>query len=265
MYTYMCIVRGRQALENTRTQNTYVLRFELCKRTQIPISRPLQVEGVFILISFSGSAHFNIKFICIFFFFSLFPFLPRARTLVSQPAVVSSSPCERMAHQQILINGNQTQPGNLHTIQHYLVNNQIHSTSSTVPQQNVHVQIVKQDPQRYVIQNRQYVQQQQQQLQQHQSSQNGNAQSQMVQVSAHPPQQTMHQQQQEIPIYWLIVEIESNNEQNCYGLVESKDVMGSPPFDTLNTGKLVLINGEPGKPQIRATVVMASRELLLMK
>lgn len=168
-----------------------------------------------------------------------------------------------MAHQQILINGNQTQPGNLQTIQHYLVNNQIHSTPSTVPQQNVHVQIVKQDPQRFVIQNRQYVQQQQQ-LQQHQSSQNGNAQSQMVQVSTHPPQQTMHQQQQEIPIYWLIVEIESNNEQNCYGLVEAKDVMGSPPFETLNTGKLVLINGEQGKPQIRATVVMASREFLLI-
>lgn len=146
-----------------------------------------------------------------------------------------------MSNQQILINGNQTQPGNLHTIQHYLVNNSIHSQSN-LPQQNVHVQIVKQDPPRYLIQNRQYMQQ---------SNPNAAGQNQLIPIQ----QQQPPQQQQESP-YWLLVEIESNSELNSYALVESKDVIQNPQLDSLTTGTLVLINLN-GKQQ-RATVVMAS-------
>lgn len=103
---------------------------------------------------------------------------------------------------------------------------------SDQPHQNVHVQIVKQEQaqQRFII-NRQYIQQAQ------------------VQALQQP-------QLQEPQVYWLLVEIESNNELNSYALVESKDVVGQPMLETLNTGKLVIvsINGK----QRRATVVMAS-------
>lgn len=60
-------------------------------------------------------------------------------------------------------------------------------------------------------------------------------------------------------LYWLLVEIESDNDCNSYALVDSKDVYGHPPLGSLNTGKLVVvtINGK----QRRATVVMASREI----
>jgi hypothetical protein len=61
-------------------------------------------------------------------------------------------------------------------------------------------------------------------------------------------------------IYWLLVEIESNNELNSYALVESKDVVGQPVLESLNTGKLVIVNIS-GK-QRRATVVMASSKQL---
>lgn len=140
-----------------------------------------------------------------------------------------------MSHQQqILINGNGT--SGLQTLQHYLVNNHITATNDQQPHTaNVHVQIVKQEQaqQRYII-NRQYGQQIQ------------NTQTQII------------QQQPDLQIYWLLVEIESNNELNSYALVESKDVVGQPLLETLNTGKLVIIsiNGK----QRRATVVMASSE-----
>lgn len=142
-----------------------------------------------------------------------------------------------MSHQQqILINGNGT--SGLQTLQHYLVNNHITSTNDQPHTANVHVQIVKQEQaqQRFII-NRQYGQQ-----------------IQNTQVV---------QQQSELQIYWLLVEIESNNELNSYALVESKDVVGQPLLETLNTGKLVIINIS-GK-QRRATVVMASSELKIRK
>jgi hypothetical protein len=133
-----------------------------------------------------------------------------------------------MSHQQILINGNGTAANTLQTLQHYLVNNHTSDQSN----QNVHVQIVKQEQaqQRYII-NRQYIQQQN-------------------------PQIVQQQPMQETQLYWLLVEIESNNELNSYALVEAKDVVGQPMLDTLNTGKLVIVNIS-GK-QRRATVVMAS-------
>ena len=134
-----------------------------------------------------------------------------------------------MSNQQILINGNGTN-GTMQTLQHYLVNNHIPTNQ---PHQNVHVQIVKQEQQqqRFII-NRQYLQQ----------------------------TQNNSQQQQELQVYWLLVEIESNNELNSYALVESKDVVGLPLLESLNTGKLVIVNIN-GK-QRRATVVMASSEFL---
>jgi hypothetical protein len=137
-----------------------------------------------------------------------------------------------MSHQQILINGNGATGNTLQTLQHYLVNNHIPATSDQ-PHQNVHVQLVKQEQaqHRFII-NRQYVQ-------------------------PHNPQ-PVQIAQQETQVYWLLVEIESNNELNSYALVESKDVVGHPLLETLNTGKLVIVNVS-GK-QRRATVVMASSE-----
>jgi hypothetical protein len=95
------------------------------------------------------------------------------------------------------------------------------------------VQIVKQEQQaqRFII-NRQFLQVQQQ------------------------PQHIQIQQVVPDPIYWLIVEIESNNEINSYAFVESKDVVGNPPLESLTTGKLVIVN--INNKQRRATVVMAS-------
>lgn len=143
----------------------------------------------------------------------------------------------RMSHQQILINGNGT---TAQTLQHYLMSNHI-PNSSDHQNQNVQVQIVKQEQaqqisqQRFII-NRQYLQQNQ---------------NQTVQV--------LHQQ--ELQIYWLIVDIESNNELNTYALVESKDVVGLPPLESLGTGKLVIVNIN-GK-QRRATVVISSSIIFL--
>jgi hypothetical protein len=139
-----------------------------------------------------------------------------------------------MSHQQpILINGNG--PAGLQTLQHYLVNNQITATNDQPHTANVHVQIVKQEQaqQRFIINRHQYSQQIQ------------NAPAQIL-IQSEPQ------------VYWLLVEIESNNELNSYALVESKDVVGQPLLETLNTGKLVVvvINGK----QKRATVVMASSE-----
>lgn len=136
-----------------------------------------------------------------------------------------------MSHQHVLINGNGPTGT---TLQHYLVNNHIPNTSDHA-NQNVHVQIVKQEQaqQRFIL-NRQYLQQNQ---------------NQTIQV--------VHQQ--ELRIYWLIVDIESNSELNTYVLVESKDVIGQPPLESLGTGKLVIVNIN-GK-QRRATVVMASGKL----
>lgn len=143
----------------------------------------------------------------------------------------------RMSHQQNIINGNSTSANNLQTLQHYLVNNHIQQPDQLQmnTNSNVHVQIVKQEQaqQRFII-NRQYIQQSQ-----------GPPQVKLVQIEAHA--------------YWLIVEIESNNELNSYALVESKDVIGQPSLDSLNTGKLVIVslNGK----QSRATVVMASSKM----
>jgi hypothetical protein len=143
-----------------------------------------------------------------------------------------------MSHQQqILINGNGA--NSLQTLQHYLVNNQIVGAGDQQQQQqhtaNVHVQLVKQEQaqQRYIINRHQYSQQ----------------------IQNNPAQIVIQQEQQ---IYWLLVEIESNNELNSYALVEARDVVGQPLLETLNTGKLVVvtINGK----QKRATVVMASSE-----
>lgn len=145
----------------------------------------------------------------------------------------------RMSHQQLLINGTVPNGNTLQTLQHYLVNNNLPSTSSDLHNQNVHVRIVKQEQaqQSYII-NRQYIQQ-----------------TPNVQVQAIP---------QHLPeIYWLLVEIESNNGLNSYALVESKDVVGQPMLESLNTGKLVIVI-ITGK-QTRATVVMASRKFKVLK
>lgn len=141
-----------------------------------------------------------------------------------------------MSHQQpqhILINGNGASTGTPLTLQHYLVNNHIQKPLDQMqPNQNVHVQIVKQEQaqQRFII-NRQYIQQ----------------------VQSSPLQR-------EPPVYWLLVEVDSNNELNSYALVESKDVVGQPLVETLSTGKLVVVNLN-GR-QSRATVVMASSKSL---
>lgn len=128
---------------------------------------------------------------------------------------------QQQQHVLIASNGSSTNP----TLQHYLVNNHMSNGSES---KNVHVQIVKQEQaQRYVL-NRQFV----------------------------PNQQQIHDQTQFQKIYWLIVEIESNNELNSYALVESKDVIGIPQLETLTTGKLVIVN--LNNKQKRATVVMAS-------
>ena len=138
-----------------------------------------------------------------------------------------------MNHQQqqqhILINGNAGVTSNPITLQHYLVNNHIQKPSDQNQQsQNVHVQIVKQEQaqQRYIL-NRQYVHQTQ---------------------SPHV--------QHEPPIYWVLVEIDSNNELNSYALVESKDIVGQPLEETLSTGNSIVVNIN-GR-QSKATVVMHS-------
>lgn len=142
-----------------------------------------------------------------------------------------------MSHQQLLINGTGSNGNTLQTLQHYLVNNHLPNTADQ-PHQNVHVQIVKQEQaqQRFII-NRQYIQQGQ---------------------NVHVQAIHQHQPQLDPMVYWLLVEVESNNELNSYALVESKDVVGQPVLETLNTGKLVIVNIS-GK-QRRATVVMASSE-----
>jgi hypothetical protein len=139
-----------------------------------------------------------------------------------------------MSHQHVLINGNGQSANTLQNLQHYLVNNHLPNPSDQ-PHQNVHVQIVKQEQaqQRYII-SRQYGQ---------------------------APTVQIQPQKQDLPIYWLLVEIESNSELNSYALVESKDVVGQPMLDSLNTGKLVIVNIS-GK-QRRATVVMASSKCKL--
>lgn len=132
----------------------------------------------------------------------------------------------------VLINANGNANASNPTLQHYLSNNHI-SNGNDGNMKNVHVQIVKQEQQaqRFII-NRQFIQAQQQ------------------------PQHIQIQQVVAEQIYWLIVEIESNNEINSYAFVESKDVVGNPPLETLTTGKLVIVN--INNKQRRATVVMAS-------
>lgn len=136
----------------------------------------------------------------------------------------------------VLINANGNATVANPTLQHYLTNNHISNANDPNSTKNVHVQIVKQEQQaqRFII-NRQFIQQ---------------------------PQHIQIQQQQVMiePVYWLIVEIESNNEINSYAFVESKDVVGMPPLETLTTGKLVIVN--INNKQRRATVVMASSKLL---
>ncbi|CRK93791.1 CLUMA_CG007319, isoform A [Clunio marinus] len=135
----------------------------------------------------------------------------------------------RMNHQShILINGTtSTAP-----LQYYVGNNTQNTNGSDSQNQNVHVQLVKegQAHQRYII-NRQY---------QNTSS---------VQIIPHCSENS-------VELYWLIVEIESNNEVNSYSLVESKNVVGLPPLKSLSTGKMITIiaNGM----HRRATVVLAS-------
>jgi hypothetical protein len=60
--------------------------------------------------------------------------------------------------------------------------------------------------------------------------------------------------------FWLIVEIESDNELNSYALVESKDIVGLHSIDSLTTGKLIVVNIDDF--QKKATVVMASSEYI---
>ena len=122
------------------------------------------------------------------------------------------------------------------TLQHYLTSNNHILANDQLGgvMKNVHVQIVKQEQQaqqRYII-NRQYIQN-----------------PMLVQQPQVIQEQT----------YWLIVEIESNNEINSYAYVESKDVIGNPSLETLTTGKLVIVN--TNNKQRRATVVMASSRL----
>lgn len=143
-----------------------------------------------------------------------------------------------MSHQQLVINGTGQNGTTLQTLQHYLVNNGL-PTSQDPLTQNVHVRLVKQEQaQQSFIINRQYIQQ-----------------TPNVQVQAIP--------QHTPEVYWLLVEIESNNGLNSYALVESKDVVGQPLLESLNTGKLVIVNIH--LKQTRATVVMASGRLKNMK
>lgn len=120
-----------------------------------------------------------------------------------------------------MINGNGSS-GN--TLQHYLVNNHVNSNPD---HQNVIVMKQEQSSQRQYIINHKFVQH-------------------TLQPALSVPS----------PLYWLLVEIESDNDTNSYALVDSKDVIGQPPVDSLNTGKLVIvaINGK----HRRATVVIAS-------
>lgn len=124
---------------------------------------------------------------------------------------------------QVVINGNSS---NGNTLQHYLVNNHVQSNPE---HQNVIVMKQEQSSaqRQYIIHNK------------------------LAQHTAQPALPT--------PVYWLLVEIESDNDFNSYALVDSKDVIGQPPVESLNTGRLVIvaINGK----QRRATVVMASSKL----
>lgn len=139
-----------------------------------------------------------------------------------------------MNHQQILINGSVPVANGaaMQTLQlqHYLVNNHMPNQHN----QNVHVQSVKQE----------------------QQSQRINIINRLSQQGLVNGQIQIMRQVEAQPAFWLIVDIESNNELNTYALVESKDVDNQPQLDTLNTGKLVAvhINGK----KYRASVVMAS-------
>lgn len=147
--------------------------------------------------------------------------------------------------QHVLINSNGNNANN-GTLQQYLTNNNLITNGADQNGiGNVRVQLVKQEQtqQRYIL-NRQFIQN----PQQHQSQQQHHQQTPIQIQQAH----LVHQDQ----TYWLIVEIESNNEINSYAFVESKDVIGNPPLETLTTGKLVIVN--INNKQIRATVVMAS-------
>ena len=132
--------------------------------------------------------------------------------------------------QHVLINTSNGNGSTNTTLHHYLSNNHITNDSN----KNAHVQIVKQEHQnqRFIL-NRQFM-----------------------------PQQNQHIQIQQAPnvteSYYLIVEIESNNEINSYAFVESKDVVNAPPLNSLTTGKLLIVN--INNKQRRATVVMASSE-----
>lgn len=134
-----------------------------------------------------------------------------------------------MANQQMLINGSGPNGATLQ-LQHYLVNNHIPKALDQ-PNPNVHVQIVKQEQaqQRFII-HRQYQQQ-----------------VQNVQLQA---------LQQTPQAYWVLVEVESNNELNSYAMVESKDVEGQPMLENLTTGKLIIVTINGMKR--RATVVITS-------
>lgn len=137
----------------------------------------------------------------------------------------------RMNHQQqhIVINGNSAVSGKPLSFQHYVVGNQMQKASEQIQgNQNVHVQILKQEQsqQRYII-NRQSFQQSQ-----------------------------SHLVKREPPVYWLLVEIDSNNGLNYYAMVESKDVVGQPPLEDLSTGKSIVVNLNGRKSQ--ASVVMTS-------
>lgn len=122
-----------------------------------------------------------------------------------------------MNHQQhLLLNGN-TLNGNLQTVQQFLINSNLAQQNGEIPHQPVQVQILKQEHanQRYLM-NRQYINLQTQQLQ-----------AQQVQVE---------------PPFYVLAEMESDNDLNSYVMVESKDIVGRPMLSEVSTAKPIQID-----------------------
>lgn len=144
-----------------------------------------------------------------------------------------------MNHQQhLLLNGNTLNGGslgNIQSVQQFLISNNL-SQNGEMPHQNVRVQVLKQDQaqQRYLI-NQQYLAQlQNQQLQ--------------VQVQEPP--------------YYVLAEMESDNDLNSYVMVESKDIVGRPVLSEVTTAKSIQIDIDGNKHN--ASVIISSGKIFLL-
>lgn len=140
-----------------------------------------------------------------------------------------------MNHQQhLLLNGN-TANANLQTVQQYLISNHL-AQNGDQPLQNVQVQIVKQEQaqQRYLI-NRQYL---------------SHGQNPHIQVQIQEPP------------FWVLAEMESDNDLNSYVMIESKDIVGRPSLGDMSTGKMIQFEID-GNKHSASVVISAGKALPL--